>query len=94
MAGIGVDLVRTSDFDDPAQIHDRDPVGNVLHHRKVVRDEEVGQAEVALQVQKQVDHLALDRDVQGGNRFVADDEPRPECKGPLDAVAAAVFAET
>ena len=38
---------RRRDLDDPAEVHHRDPVGDVPHDRQVVRDEEVGQAELA-----------------------------------------------
>jgi predicted exporter len=41
---------RMERFDDLAQIHDRDAVGDVLDDGEVVGDEEVGQAELALQV--------------------------------------------
>ena len=41
---------RGADLDDPAAAHHRDPLGDVVHHREVVRDEQVGQAERGLQV--------------------------------------------
>ena len=37
-------------LDDAAEIHHRDAVGDVLHHREIVRDEDVGEAEPLLQV--------------------------------------------
>ena len=40
------------------------------HHREVVRDEEVGEAELVLQVVEQVHHLGLDRDVERRDRLV------------------------
>ena len=51
--GVGVPRGRRTrrragaDLDDLAQVHDRDPVADVPHDRQVVRDEQVGQAEVA-----------------------------------------------
>ena len=39
----------------------------VGYHREVVADEEIGQAEVPLQIQQQVDDLGLHRDVQRNN---------------------------
>ena len=56
------------------EVHHRDAVGDVLHHREVVRDEEVGEAQAPLQVLQQVDDLRLDRDVERRHRLVADDE--------------------
>jgi hypothetical protein len=62
------------DLDQLAEIHDRDAVADVLHHREVVGDEEIGEAEALLQVLQQVDDLRLDRHVERGDRLVADDQ--------------------
>ena len=40
-----------------AEIHHRDAVGDVLHHREIVRDEDVGEPEALLQVAQQVEDL-------------------------------------
>jgi hypothetical protein len=47
---------------------------DVLDHREVVADEEVGEARAALQVLHQVQDLRLHRDVEGRGRLVADQE--------------------
>jgi len=57
---------------DPAQIHDGHPRRQMLDHRQVVADEQVGQAEFALQFAQQVQDLALHRHVQRRGWFVAD----------------------
>ena len=36
------------DLDDPAEVHDGDPVGDVTDDREVVGDEEVGEVELVL----------------------------------------------
>ena len=59
-------------LDDLAEVHHRDVVADVLHHRHVVRDEEIGQAELALQPRQQVQDLRADRDVERRHRLVAD----------------------
>src|SRR5215218_5765841 len=46
VAGVVVELVAFSDLDDLAEVHDRDPVGDVPDHRQVVRDEQVGEVEL------------------------------------------------
>ena len=74
-------------LDDPAEIHHGDAVADVLDHRQVVRDEQVRQAELALQVHQQVDDLRLDRHVERGDRLVADDQLRVERQRPRDADA-------
>ena len=58
------------------EVHDADAIGDVMHHREVVRDEEIGEAELALQVAHQVQHLRLHRHVERGRRLVADEERR------------------
>ena len=67
---------RLADLDDAAEVHDRDPVGDLPDHRQVVRDEDVGEVEVALQAPQQVQDLRLDRDVERRDRLVADDQLR------------------
>src|SRR5215217_1141493 len=90
--GIGVerflvegDAVRH--LDDLAEVHDGDAVGDVLDDGEVVGDEEVGQTELLLEVFEEVDDLGLDRDVEGGDRFVADDEVGVGGEGAGDADA-------
>jgi hypothetical protein len=43
-----VDVVGRAHFDQLAQVHDADPVGQVLDDHEVVRDDDVGQAVVGL----------------------------------------------
>ena len=38
-----------ADLDDAAEVHDRDPVGDLADHREVVRDEDVGEVELVLE---------------------------------------------
>ena len=62
---------RPEIFRDPAEVHDRDPIGDVLHDSHVVGDEQVREAHLALQLTQQVEHLGLDGDVQRGDGLVA-----------------------
>src|SRR5437762_2559513 len=50
----------------------------------VVRDEEVRNPSLALQLDEQVEDRGLDRDVERGGRLVAEDEARLACEGPRD----------
>ena len=58
---------------------------------KIVGDEQVGEAELLLQVLQQVDHLRLDRHVERRHRLVADDQLGldGERAGDADALALA-----
>src|SRR5690606_17701246 len=62
-------------------------MAEMAHHRKIVRYEEVGEAEPFAQVLEQVDDLRLDRDVERRDRLVADDELRLERERARDADA-------
>ena len=75
-SGVGVQLGRRREFNDPPQVHDRHAVADVFDHTQVVRDEQIGQAEVSLQVLQQIDDLRLNRHVQRRDRLIANDEER------------------
>ena len=68
--------LRRRELDDAAEVHHADAIGDVVDHREVVRDEEIGEAHPLLQVAHQVQHLRLHRHVERGRRLVADEEPR------------------
>ena len=67
-------------------------VGDVLHDREIVRDEDVGEAEPRLQLLQEVEDLRPDRHVERRHRLVADDELRLDRKRPGDADALALPA--
>ncbi len=85
------EILRGGELDDLAEIHHRDPVGDVADDGEVVRDEEIGEVELLLQLDEQVQDLGLDRDVERGDRLVGDDELRlqDERAGEADALALA-----
>ena len=83
---------RVRHLDDLAQVHHGDAVADVAHDRQVVGDEQVRQAELALQVLEQVDDLRLDRHVERRHRLVADDQLRVQAERPGDADALALAA--
>src|SRR5699024_9752198 len=51
---------------------DQGAVRDLAHHGEVVRDEEVGQAQLGLQVIEQLEHLGLHQHVQRRDGLVAD----------------------
>ena len=71
-------------FNDPAEVHHRNPVREITNHAQVVGNEQVGDAQFLLQISEQVQNLRLDRDIEGRNRLVADDESRLYRQGPGD----------
>ena len=75
-----------------ADVHHRHPVADVLDHAQVVGDEEVGQPELLLQIEQQIEDLGLHRDVERGDRLVGHDQARIEGQGAGDADALALAA--
>ena len=80
------------DLDDAAEIHHGDAMADVLDHAEVVRDEQVGEAELLLQVHHQVEHLRLHRDVERRHRLVRDDHGGVERERAGNAEALALPA--
>ena len=52
---------------------------------EVMRDEEIGELELVLEVLEQVDDLRLNRDIQGRYRLVGNYQLRPQRERPGDA---------
>ena len=67
-------LFRPALLDNPAQIHDSNIVRQVIHHRKIVGDEQVGNAEFTLQMFEQIQYLRLHRHIKRGSWLVADQQ--------------------
>ena len=72
MAGREKQFLGRRDLDDLAEIHDRDLVADMGHHRQVVGDEQEGQAHLLLKGFQKVEDVRLDRHVQRGDAFVGD----------------------
>src|SRR5207302_787898 len=72
--------------------HDGDAITQVLHDLQIVRDEQVRQLALALQLDEQIDDLRLDRDVERAQRLVGDDEARLDRERARDADALALAA--
>ena len=91
--GIGVmgrrpeDLRLRTDLDDAPEIHHRHAVGDVTHDGEIVRDEQVGEPPLLLQVLHEIDDLRLDRNVERRYRLVRHDEAGTERDRARDADA-------
>ena len=70
-------------LDDAAEIHHRDLARDMLHHREIVADEEIGEAELAPQLGEQVEDLRLHRDVERARSA----RRRPRCAAAARARA-------
>ena len=90
MLGRPVNGFRVRHFHDFTEVHDRYAVGDVLDHRQVMGNEEVGELAFLLEFQQQVEHLGLDGYVQRGDGFVQNDEAGVQREGARDADALAL----
>src|SRR5260370_8139984 len=66
----GVGLNAVGDVGDVAEMHDHHAVADGTDDREVMRDEQIRELELALQVLEQVDDLSLDRNVERRERLV------------------------
>jgi hypothetical protein len=60
MSGLVEQLAGFRHLNQLADVHDGNPVADVLHHAQVVGDEDVGQVQPLLQIEQQVQDLGLD----------------------------------
>ena len=91
-SGFAYSSAGRRDLDDRAQVHHGDAVGDVADDGEVVRDEQVGERELLLQLLEQVDDLRLDRDVERRDRLVRHDEVGVQGQRPGQADALALAA--
>src|SRR5829696_619045 len=82
--------LAVGDLGDLAEVHDHDAVRDVTDDVQVVRDEDVGEAEIVLQVLEQVEDLRLHGHVECGDRLVADDQLGVDRQRARDADALAL----
>ena len=78
-------LVPIRHLDQHAEVHDRDPLGQVLHRGQVVGDEQAGEAELGLQPADQVEHRGLHGHVERGRRLVGHQQRRAGRQRPGQA---------
>ena len=97
--GLGVGMLRGCEqlfgrrhLHDLADVHHRDAVADVLDDAEVVSDEQIGESKALLKLEEEVQDLRLDRHVQGGDRFVRNDQTRIQGQGPGDADALTLAA--
>ena len=85
-------LAGGADLADLASIHDCNTIGELGYDRKIVRDEQVGEAESITQVSQQIDDCRLHRHIECGDRLVADDKTGLGGECPSDRHALSLSA--
>jgi len=89
---VGEQFIDRRGFHDAAQVHDRYAIAQMADHTQVVADEEVGQVQLIAQIHEQIQNLCLDRDIQRGDGFIADEQPGLHGQGACDTDALALPA--
>src|SRR5690606_35093100 len=89
---VGEDFRRRASLNDLALRHHTDAVGDLAHDAEIVRDEQHGQAPVALQISQEFKDLRLYGDVERRGWLVGDQELRLVGKGHGDHDALALAA--
>src|SRR5215217_3666192 len=79
---VAVELIAGRHLYHHAEVHNPHAVGDVLDHREVVGDEQIGQVPLSLELLHQVDDLRLDRDVQSRDGLVGHDKVGVYSEGP------------
>ena len=74
MLRVAQHVLGRAGLDDPAEVHHRDPVGDVPRQAEVVGDDEYAETELAAQGEQQREDLAADRGIERGDRFVGDEQ--------------------
>ena len=70
-----------------AKIHNADGVRDMLDNREIVRNKQICQSEIPLQIHQEIDDLGLYRNIQCRHRFIADDKIRLQSYGTCNADA-------
>ena len=92
MLGVVVNGVHVPLLHDLPLVHHRHPVADLIDHRQVMGDEQVGQAELGLQVHQQLEDLGLHGHVQSGHRLVQHNEAAAPDEGGGDGHPLALTA--
>ncbi|MNL86121.1 hypothetical protein D3C87_2146960 [compost metagenome] len=72
MKRILVYVVLGAHLDEVAQIHHTQPVTDKFNHAQIMGNKNIGQIQLLLQLVHQIQHLGLNRNVQGGDRLIGD----------------------
>jgi hypothetical protein len=90
--GLRENLRRGPGFDDSAGLHDGDARGQLRDDGQAMRNQQIGEGEVALQILQQLENLCADGNVKRGNRFIGNHQAWAEHKRTRDADALALAA--
>ncbi len=79
-------------FDDASGLHDGDARGKLRDDGQAVRNQQVRECEIALQILQQFQNLRANGNVERGNRLIRDDQARTEHQRARNADTLALAA--
>jgi hypothetical protein len=70
-------------FNNPAEVHHRHPICDLLNHRQIVADQHQGESQLSLEPLQQTQNLSLHGHIKSRNRLVKNQQSgfRSECTG-------------
>ena len=81
--GLGIGMARRfkhrfdrSAFHNPPEIHDRNAIRDMAHHREIMADEQIRKFQFFLQIGQQVQNLCADGHIERRDRLVTDNQFR------------------
>ena len=84
MFRVRVDRVCRADLHDPPQVHDRDAIAEELRRREIVRDVEIREVELVLELEHQLEDLRAHAHVEHRHGLVAHEQRRIEDDRPRE----------
>src|SRR6266511_838571 len=85
MERVGVEHLLRGELHEVAEVHHRDAIGDVVHDAQVVRDEQVRELDLLLEIVEEVEDLRLDRHVERAHRLVEHEAFRADRERARDA---------
>ena len=85
-------ILRGCNLHNLSEIHHRDPIADMPHDRKVVRNEERCQSQFPLQFSQKIEDLCADRNVERRDGFIAYQKIGLQSDGPRNTDALALPA--
>src|SRR5215831_15530979 len=76
-----VDRFYRANLNDVAEIHHQDPITDELHDVQIMRDEQIRQVQLLLQLHEEIQHLRFDRFIEGRNGLIENDQARSQSQG-------------
>jgi hypothetical protein len=84
MLRISVQRLRVRHFHDTPQVHHSDPIAEVFHESQVVSNQQIGEAEIGLQILKQVHYLSLYGNIQRRDWLIENQKVRLDRQSACD----------